>query len=356
MAKKKSLSSKIDNKINSTFSLDKFKKSKNLGHSNSRFKKQEWILFPQCVQDELQIPGFGKGHVNLVRGHSNTGKTTLLISAAIEAQRTGVLPVIIMTEMKHDWNHWETMGFELEKSIDGEGNTDYNGFFLYNDRENLESIEDVASFISDLLDEQKRGNLPHDLLFLWDSIGSIPCAMSIEKSSNSPMWNAGAVSQQFGNFINQQIVLSRKESYAYTNTLVAVNKIWVEPALMPMAQPKMRNKNGDTMYYDASLCITFGNVTSPGTQKIKATKNGKQVEYALKTRVTCDKNHITGIATKGVVVSTVHGFIGAEKKDIDRYKKEHAEDWADILGGVDFVDEIEDDGFTDDEIIIPTDG
>jgi len=353
MAKKKSLSAKIDKKINSTFSLDKFKQSKNLGHSNSRYKKQEWILFPQCVQDELQIPGAGKGHVNLIRGHSNTGKSTLLIELAIEAQKTGVLPVIIMTEMKHDWDHWETMGFQLEKEDIGDGEFNYNGFFLYNDRENLESIEDVASFISDLLDEQHRGNLPHDLLFLWDSIGSIPCAMSIEKNSNSPMWNAGAVSQQFGNFINQKIVLSRKESQPYTNTLVAVNKIWIEPALMPMAQPKMRNKNGDTMFYDASLVLTFGNITSPGTQKLKATKNGKQVEYALKTRITCDKNHITGINTKGVVVSTVHGFIPDDKKAIDNYKKEHAEDWANILGGIDFTDEIEDDGFELDEILIP---
>ena len=353
MAKRKSLSSKIDSKVNSTFSLDKFKKSKNLGQSNSRFKKQEWIYFPKPVQEELQIPGFGKGHVNIIRGHSNTGKSTLLIEAAIEAQKQGILPVIIMTEMKHDWNHWETMGFQLEKEEIGDGEYNYNGFFLYNDRENLNSIEDVASFISDLLDEQAKGNLPHDLLFLWDSIGSIPCDMSIEKNSNSPMWNAGAVSQQFGNFINQKIVLSRKESQPYTNTLVAVNKIWVEPALTPMSQPKMKNKNGDTMYYDASLVLTFGNITSPGTQKIKATKNGKQVEYALKTRVTCDKNHITGISTKGVVVSTVHGFIGAEKKDIDKYKKDHAHEWADILGGLDFEDEIEDDGFENDEIIIP---
>jgi hypothetical protein len=353
--KKTSLSSKVNKKVNSTFSLKDFKNSKNLGQSNSRFKEQEWIKFPQCVQDEIQIPGYAKGHINLVRGHSNTGKTTLLIEGAIQAQKDGILPVIIMTEMKHDWDHWENMGFQLEKSWnEEEQGWDYNGFFLYADREQLQSIEDVASFIADLLDEQKRGNLPYDLAFVWDSIGSIPCQMSIEKANNSPMWNAGAVSQQFGNFINQQIVLSRKESQPYTNTLIAVNKIWVEPALTPMSQPKMKNKNGDTMFFDASLVFTFGNITSPGTQKIKATKNGKQVEYALKTRITVDKNHVTGINTKGVVVSTVHGFISAEKKSIDSYKKDHAHEWVDILGGIDFDDMIEDDGFDDTNDVVPT--
>jgi hypothetical protein len=122
------------------------------------------------------------------------------------------------------------MGFDLGETIDENGNKDYKGFFIYADRESLQCIEDVAAFIADLLDEQKKGNLPYDLLFLWDSIGSIPCRMSIEKNSNSPMWNAGAMSQQFANFINQRLIMSRKESQSYTNTMLCVNKVWVEPA------------------------------------------------------------------------------------------------------------------------------
>ena len=47
------------------------------------------------------------------------------------------------------------------------------------------TIEDVAAFILDLLDEQKKGNLPYDLLFLWDSIGSIPCELSIRSNKNN---------------------------------------------------------------------------------------------------------------------------------------------------------------------------
>ena len=51
---------------------------------------------------------------------------------------------------------------------------DQDGFFLYRDRSTLNSIEDIAAFIIDLLVEQKKGNLPYDLLFIWDSVGSIP--------------------------------------------------------------------------------------------------------------------------------------------------------------------------------------
>ena len=338
MAKQKteSLSGKVGKAITGTFSLDKFKKGKNLGQSSSNFKPQAWINFSEPVKEMLEMPGIPKGHITLVRGHSNTGKTTLLIEAAIEAQKTQVLPVIIITEMKHSWEHWSAMGFDLGETVDEDGNKSYDGFFLYADREQLQSIEDVASFIADLLDEQRKGNLPYDLLFLWDSIGSIPCQMSIDKNTNSPMWNAGAMSQQFANFINQRIIMSRKESQSYTNTMLCVNKVWVEPALMPMAQPKLRNKGGDSMFFDASFIITFGNVTSPGTQKVKATKNGKEIEFALKTKVSCDKNHVTGVTAKGTIVSTAHGFIKNSPNEINKYKKEHSKNWANILGSDDF--------------------
>lgn len=338
MAKQKtdSLSGKVGKAITGTFSLDKFKAGKNLGQSSSNFKPQAWIKFSEPVSEMLEMPGIPKGHITLVRGHSNTGKTTLLIETAIEAQKTGVLPIIIITEMKHSWEHWSAMGFDLGETIDENGNKDYKGFFIYADRESLQCIEDVAAFMADLLDEQKKGNLPYDLLFLWDSIGSIPCRMSIEKNSNSPMWNAGAMSQQFANFINQRLIMSRKESQSYTNTMVCVNKVWVEPALMPMAQPKLRNKGGDAMFFDASFIITFGNVTSPGTQKVKATKGGKEIEFALKTKVSCDKNHVTGVTAKGTIVSTAHGFIKNSPNEINKYKKEHSKDWSVILGSDDF--------------------
>ena len=330
---RKSLTEAASNEIKSAFSLDKFKQNKGLA-SNVKFKEQKWIPFSPALQETLSIPGIPMGHVAMVRGKSNTGKSTTSIEVAVNAQKMGVLPVLIITEMKHDWNHWKTMGFEINDVVDEETGevVDQDGFFIYRDRSTLNSIEDIAAFIIDLLVEQKKGNLPYDLLFLWDSVGSIPCQMSIEQGKNNPMWNAGAIATQFGNFVNQQIVMSRKESSKYTNTLFVVNKVGVAPALTPMSQPKMTNKGGDTFYYDASLCFTFGNITNAGTSKIEATKDKKKVEFALRTKIACDKNHINGITTKGTIVSTVHGFIKDDALAIKKYKDEHSPEWVDILG------------------------
>jgi hypothetical protein len=270
----------------------------------------------------------------LLRGHSDTGKTTALLEAAVSAQKMGVLPVFIITEMKWDWKHAREMGFEFEEVADPNSGEviDYKGFFLYIDRERLDCIEDVAGFIADILDEQKRGTLPHDVCFFWDSVGSIPCRMSIEKSTNNNEWNAGAMSQQFGNFINQRVVLSRKASQPYTNSLVAVNKVWVAKPDSPMGQPTLNNKGGNTMYFDSSLVVTFGNIARAGTNKIKATKNGKEVEFAKRTRISCDKNHVTGVTAVNKVIMTVHGFINDDKKELDDYKKKYSDQWTKVLG------------------------
>ena len=333
MAKKTETQKAASDIVRGSFSLDSFKNKKGLS-SNIKFKAQQWIPFSKALQDALSIPGIPMGHVVMTRGKSNTGKSTLAIETAVNAQKMGVLPVIIMTEMKHDWNHWKTMGFMMDDIVDESTGEilEHNGFFIYRDRSTLNSIEDVAAFILDLLQEQKKGNLPYDLLFLWDSVGSLPCQMSIEKNSSNAMWAAGAISTQFGNFINQQIVLSRKESEKYTNTLLIVNKVGVAPALTPMSQPRMTNRGGDCIYYDSSLCLTFGNVTNAGTSKIEATRDKKKVEFALRTKIACDKNHINGITTKGTIISTVHGFIPDTPENVKKYRDLHAQEWIPILG------------------------
>ena len=341
MAKSKdSLTTVVSESLKKSFNIDAFKKSKFLDQS-VKFKPQRWIKLSEAFQDVISLPGIPMGHISLLRGHSDTGKTTAMLEAAVAAQKMGVLPVFIITEMKWNWEHAQQMGFEMEPVVDTETGEiiDYKGFFLYADRSTLNTIEDVAEFIADLLDEQKKGNLPYDLCFFWDSIGSIPCKMSVEANKNNPMWNAGAMSQQFGNFINQRFPLSRKENHPYTNSLVAINKIWVAPAENIMAQPKMKMKNGETMFLDASIVLTFGNITNSGTSKIKATKNGKEVEFAVRTKVACDKNHVTGLQTKSTVIATIHGFI--DEKEINEYKKRYANEWVNILGSVE-VDLIED--------------
>ena len=335
---KKSLSEAVSKEIKSKFDLSSFKEKKGL-KQNVKFKDQEWIPLSSAFQDVTSIPGIPTGHIVLLRGHSDTGKTTALLEAAVSAQKRGILPVFIITEMKWNWEHAKQMGLQFNEVVDEKTGeiVNFEGEFIYADRETIHSIEDVAGFILDLMDEQKRGNLPYDLLFLWDSIGSVPCELSIKSNKNNNEWNAGAMSTQFGNSVNQRITLSRKESSAYTNTLVCINKVWTAKAESPMGKPKLMNKGGFAMWFDSTFVVTFGNISNAGTSKIKAIKDGKQVEFAKRVNLQIDKNHINGVTTRGKIVMTPHGFINDDDKELKTYKDQNATAWKDILGGTDFT-------------------
>ena len=334
--KQKSLSAAVSAEIKSKFDLNKFKSSKGL-NKNVKFKDQQWIPLSPAFQKVAGVPGIPMGHISLLRGHSDTGKTTAMIEAAVSAQKREILPVFIITEMKWNWEHAIQMGLDINITRDENDEIiDYEGNFLYVDRETINSIEDVATFILDLMDEQKKGNLPYDLLFLWDSIGSVPCEMSLKSNKNNNEWNAGAMSTQFGNNVNQKITLSRKESSVFTNTLVCVNKVWTLKPESPMGKPKLMNKGGYAMWFDSTFVVTFGNIMSAGTSKIKAIKDKKQVEFAKRTNLQIDKNHINGVTTRGRIVMTPHGFINDDDKELKKYKDENTKAWSKILGGTDF--------------------
>tara|TARA_R110000822_G_scaffold48761_3_gene128110 strand:+ start:9010 stop:10083 length:1074 start_codon:yes stop_codon:yes gene_type:complete len=337
MARKKSLQEAVSKELKSKFDLNSFKEKKGL-KQNVKFKDQEWIPLSKAFQDVTSVPGIPMGHIVLLRGHSDTGKTTALLEAAVAAQKRQILPVFIITEMKWSWDHATMMGMEVNEVVDEKTGeiVNYDGNFIYVDRETINTIEDVAVFILDLIDEQKKGNLPYDLLFLWDSIGSVPCEMSIKSNKNNNEWNAGAMSTQFGNNVNQRITLSRKESSKHTNTLVCINKVWTAKAESPMGKPKLMNKGGFAMWFDSTFVVTFGNISNAGTSKIKAIKDGKQVEFAKRVNLQIDKNHINGVTTRGRIVMTPHGFINDNDKELKDYKTENADAWKRILGGGDF--------------------
>jgi len=330
-----------------SFSLDKYKQSKGIS-TLSKFKEQKWIPLSDAFSEVTSIPGIPTGHIVLLRGHSDTGKTTAMIEAAVSAQKRGILPVFIITEMKWNWQHAIDMGFEVKEVVDEDTGeiVNYEGFFVYADRETINSIEDVASFIGAMLDDQKAGELPYDLMFFWDSIGSVPCELSISSNKNNNEWNAGAMSTQFGNNINQRITLSRKETFPYTNTLVAINKVWAAKPDSPMGQPKMENKGGKAMWYDSTFVITFGNITNAGTSKLKAIKAGKQVEFAKRVNIQIDKNHINGITTRGKLIMTPHGFIKDSDTALKHYKSSFSTEWSEIMGGGNF-DVIEEESVAD---------
>ena len=188
-----------------------------------------------------------------------------------------------------------------------------------------------------LLDAQEKGEIPHDILFLWDSVGSVPCKMTYE-GKGGKQHNAAVLADKIGMGINQRISGSRKSDSKHENTLIIINQPWVELPDNPFGQPKIKAKGGEAIWLNSSLVFLFGNQKGAGTNKISATKDKRTVKFAIRTKVSVLKNHINGLGYEdGKIIVTPHGFLAGkdaaeEKASIEAYKKENAEYWSQIIG------------------------
>ena len=305
------------------FSLDAIK---NKYSTKTKYKETEFYEVGESFHSSCGLPGPALGNINMFLGHSNSSKTTALVKAAVSAQKKGHLPVFIITEKKWSWDHAVELGLVAEMT-DGE----WDGQFIFND--NFDYIEQVTDYINELLDEQEKGNIPYSLCFLWDSVGSIPCKMTFD-GKGGKQHNASVLADKIGMGIQARITKSRQEDYPYTNTLVVVNQPWVELPDNPFGQPTIKAKGGEALWLASALVFLFGNQKNAGINHITATKNGRTVSYAIRTKISVLKNHINGLGYKdGKIIATPQGYIADDKDALEKYKKEYSQYWNAILSG-----------------------
>ncbi len=324
--------------------------------SSDKYKEQKYFDMGEAFQKSTGLPGPAMGQINMFLGHSDTGKTTALIKTAVDAQKKNILPVFIITEQKFSFEHAKQMGLETEyiEEVDektGEINAYWDGFLLY--KLGFDYIEQAFDYVTEVLDAQKNMEIPYDIVFLWDSIGTIPCQMSFEGKGGN-QHTARVISEKWGMGLAQRITSSRKESYPYTNTMVFVNQPWVALPDNPFGQPTIQPKGGNSIYLSCALVFLFGNQKSSGVSKLSATNKGRKINFAIRTKVGIHKNHMNGLGyADNKILATTHGFIEDDKKSIDDYKSENKDYWAEIFGS--FGEDVNFDVVEDNVIESPVD-
>lgn len=322
------------------FNLDDFLKSENI-LTEPKDKELSWIPLSKAWHDALKLPGFPRGYVSLIRGYTNTGKSTAFYEAIVGAQKIGDLPVVIETE--GNWNnfHAKLVGVKFIEDVDpatGEITEKPDGFILvrnhdlYNKYKNYDHqsskmmssptrgepvIEDVALFISEMIKKQEAGLIDMNLCFLWDSIGTLNCYKSAVSNTSNNMWNAGAMNV-FQAIANFKIPSSRAIDSPYTNTLICVQKIWLDSM---NGAPTIRHKCGEFFGFNSRIIVHLGGIITHGTSKLKAKALGQDFQYGTEVKISCAKNHVTGIEKSGVIASTPHGYVNPD--ELEEYKKEN---------------------------------
>lgn len=365
----------------------------NLEVSNAD-KPMDWLVMPKAFQEATRLTGFPIGYVSMIGGFSDTGKTTILNHVLVSAQRQGFIPVIYDTENNIDWKYLTDMGFEATpvygeidvEHVDPETGEvtytkenriiTYDGDFIYFNNNILAAkygqydyatgketknkrkeavIEDIAASMKELLDAQDNGEIDQGFVFVWDSIGSINSYKSYKSVTNNNMFDAGSVSVAFSNILNNRIPSSRKMSSPYTNTMVAISKIWLDSMTAPMAAPTVKYKNGNTFFYAChGLIVHVGGALTSGTKKLKAVSKGATYRYGLETKIKVVKNHLPSpynVTYEGNMICTAHGLI--DKEELPQYQKEHIGDMLaqlnEQLSKSNKTADIEDIVFTDEE-------
>lgn len=332
-------------------------------------KPMEWLEMPKAFTDALKI-NIPQGYSTLICGHSDSGKSTIINHVIVAAQKQGLIPVIYDTENNFDFTYAKDMGMEAEpvygdvevEKVDpntGEVTIElenrivsYEGNFIYFNNAILASrygmndyssgkqnpkprkmavIEDIAYSINELLNMQDDGEIENGFVFIWDSVGSISCYKSFKSSSNNAMWDAAAISVAFNTILNDRIPRSRKVSSPYTNTFVAINKVWLDNTSNPMpgAPPSLSLKGGNSMYYSARLIILCGGQLKASTKKLTAITKGLTYKYAIQTKLKVLKNQLPNpwtVTYEGEVVCTPHGMISTDKDELENYRKTHISD------------------------------
>lgn len=318
-------------------------------------KPMTWIKISEAMEKATGLPGFAKGYVNICRGHSNTGKSTALCEGIVAAQKMGLFPIIFDTENNLEVPDKEMTNSDIDLSkqlktsdrlslmgFDWNGNylllnNEFllNNFGVKQDKNRKEaSIEDLARAMEFFLNEQQAERLPFEIVFAIDSIGTLNCIKTVnaleKDESQNNMWNAGAYEKAFMNLLNNTIPHSRKINKKYTNTVIAVQKIWIDN----MNKGVVKHKGGETFYLGSRLIYHFGGIITHGTKKVVAVSKVRTVNYGIETKISVPKNHVGGtlggISMEGTIISTPHGLVYPD--DIEIYKKANILYFRNILG------------------------
>lgn len=297
------------------FNLDDYKKKVKVADTPK--KKDKFVVLDECMHMVLGMPGIPLGHITQVFGKSDTGKTSLLFHTAVQAQQQGILPVIIITEGKVSWDRAEAMGFDKSNAIV---------------EEDLEYLEDVFAFIDKITADVSMGQLPTDVLILWDSVGNTLSKdeVVVEKDGTSTnkqtMMKAAKVITQNMRVISAKINNTRKVSYPKTVGLFVLNQAYTKPAAFSGGMATLVPYGGDAIWFRSSLVLKTARV-----KKLTATKDKVRMGFGIVSKITVDKNHITNTAHQGEFVITADKIIPNDPDLIKAYKEENKDKWGDAF-------------------------
>lgn len=303
------------------FDLEAYKKK--IEVADTPLKEDKFVVLDEALHAVLGVPGIPLGHITQIFGKSDTGKTSLLFHAAAKAQAQGILPCLVITEGKVDWERAKAMGFDKDKAIVNES---------------CEYLEDAFHFIDKITADVTSGDLPHDVLICFDSIGNTLSKDEVTLNEDgtterkASMMKASKVISENMRVLSRRINNTRKISCPKNVGLLILNQSYTQPPQFPGGPSAEVPYGGNAIWYRSSLVLR-----TRRTKTLTATKDGIDLKFGIVSKITVDKNHLTNVAHSGDFVITGNSIIPNEPGAIKDYRDAHKNEW----GSVDFKEKEE---------------
>lgn len=297
------------------FDLNKYIQSSQKVTPSVDYKEEEFVKLEGPFQKALGIPGFALGHMNMIYGFSDSGKTSLLLSAVKSCQTQDILPILIVTETKLTRDRIVASGVDLNKII------------LIDD---LTCLEEVYDFISVKCQEVIDGKLPTKVMIFWDSAAGAPSRDSFTINKD------GTIDKHFDNRKNANVIgfyspvianrvaKTRQKEFEGTIGVTMVTQAYVgEKPKFPIGAPAPIIANGgEKVWFSMSTAVEVQE-----GRRIKTLIKGTNINCGLVSKLRLAKNHLSAISHEGSVVFMEQEVFEDDKKVIDSYIGKRKEEW-----------------------------
>lgn len=272
------------------------------------------ILSPELQACLGGLPGLPLGDITEIWGDSDTGKSTILMAAAVACQQQDIIPVVIIKEKKHREARFTLMGFDTKNAI-----------------VNLAcgNLEEIFNFIGQIIAAVNKGKMPKDVMIFVDSFGNANCKAALKvnadgttESKNVHMQNAKVFSEEMTTLADK-INETRYETSPHYIGLCYVNHTYDKPVKVGgQTFVKKQPRGGNKRKYVASL-----EISCQRRKSLKAKVDGVMLDFGFVSKVTVRKNHINGVYTSGELIITEDEIFANEKGAVKDYKARHRDKW-----------------------------
>lgn len=279
----------------------------------------KWLEMGDWFQEAVKLPGLPIGNITHIYGKPDTGKTTLLMQAIAAAQKQGILPILILTEHKFDFNR-------LPKYMGGDSDA---MIVLHAD-----SIEQAYGFIEKILKDLEQGHITYeytdpetnedkqvsidmtnqDCFIFYDSLGNTLSESEMEYEVHDWDKSMGKSAKAIKN-------LTKRVNYLLSKVrqkcgILLLNQSYQSmPAIGPSVETPF---GGEGAPYSCALNIRFRR-----RGDLKATVKGQDQVIGLETIIQVMKNHVSHIKPISSVFTVATGMMSPDSKLLDAYKKNH---------------------------------